>query len=104
MKNTQITPFIDDGEKMRDFFDLTKEEFLDSYSYLTEEEYGATEEYVKKHNLCRHLWVCDRCLYAIEAHEGRQIHREWDIDPDNERQSKCDWCENSGYCTLYEIL
>lgn len=104
MKNTQITPFVDDGEKMRDFFDLTKEEFLDSYSYLAEEEYDATEEYVKKHNLGPHLWVCKNCFYAIEAHEGKQIHREWDVDPDNERQSKCDWCENSGYCTLYELI
>ena len=104
MKNIQTTPFVDDGEKMRDFFDLTKEEFLSSYSYLTEEEYDATAEYVKQHNLWRHLWVCKNCFCAIEAHEGRQIHREWDVDPDDERQSKCDWCENSGYCTLYEIL
>lgn len=31
--------FIDDKEKMEDFYMLTKEEFLFSYSYLTEEEY-----------------------------------------------------------------
>ena len=29
--NIKITPFTNDGEKMRDFFDLTKEEFLESY-------------------------------------------------------------------------
>lgn len=34
--------FIDDAEKMRDFKVLTKEEFLKSYSYLTEEEYDNT--------------------------------------------------------------
>ena len=34
--------FIDDYEKMFDFFRLSKEEFLTSYSYLTEEEYDAT--------------------------------------------------------------
>lgn len=34
--------FIDDKEKMRDFVSLTKEEFLSSYSYLTEEEYNNT--------------------------------------------------------------
>ena len=28
--------FLDDKEKMRDFTYLTKEEFLSSYSYLTE--------------------------------------------------------------------
>ena len=29
--------FLDDEEKMRDFIYLTKEEFLSSYSYLTED-------------------------------------------------------------------
>jgi hypothetical protein len=36
--------FIDDQEKMVDFFKLTKEEFLNFYSYLTEEEYEATKQ------------------------------------------------------------
>ena len=38
--------FINDDEKMRDFFLLTKEEFLNSYSYLKEEDYDATEQLV----------------------------------------------------------
>lgn len=38
--------FIDDDEKMRDFFMLTKDEFLKSYSYLKEEDYNATKELV----------------------------------------------------------
>lgn len=42
------TSFIDDQEKMIDFFELTKEEFLQSYSYLTEEEYEATKQDVIK--------------------------------------------------------
>ena len=104
MKNIKITPFVNDGEKMRDFFDLTKEEFLESYSYLTEEEYDATAEYVKEHNLAKPLWVCNHCLCAIQSREGCLRHREWDVDPDDEHQSKCDWCEESGFCTLNEIL
>ena len=44
MNNT----FLSDEEKMRDFYELTKEEFLASYSYLTEEEYDATREAVKE--------------------------------------------------------
>ena len=35
-------PFTDDEEKMIDFMELNREEFLDSYNYLTEEEYEAT--------------------------------------------------------------
>lgn len=34
--------FVDDVDKMIDFLTLTKYEFLQSYSYLTEEEYDAT--------------------------------------------------------------
>ena len=39
-----FTDFVSDIEKMRDFFDLSKEEFLFSYSYLTESEYILTEK------------------------------------------------------------
>ena len=41
-QNVNQLSFIDDYEKMIDFVSLTKEEFLQSYSYLTEEEYDAT--------------------------------------------------------------
>lgn len=39
--------FIGDAEKMRDFKELTKDDFLASYSYLTEAEYNATAKDVK---------------------------------------------------------
>ena len=45
--------FITDAEKMYDFFILSKDEFLESYSYLTEEEYDATKEYVGLLNAIR---------------------------------------------------
>ena len=38
----EFTDFCDDEEKMVDFFQLSKEEFLESYSYMTEEEYLLT--------------------------------------------------------------
>jgi hypothetical protein len=40
--------FIDDEEKMKDFNELSKEEFLSSYSYITEEEYNLTRLEQKK--------------------------------------------------------
>ena len=40
--------FTDDEEKMIDFFILTKQEFLKSYSYLTELEYDLTKQEVNK--------------------------------------------------------
>lgn len=41
-------PFIDDDEKMHDFFLLDKQNFLSSYSYLSEKEYEATNAIVQK--------------------------------------------------------
>ncbi len=40
--------FIDDKEKMNDFEKLSKKEFLESYSYLTEEEYDSTLKIYKE--------------------------------------------------------
>lgn len=34
--------FVDDREKMKDFYQLSEDEFLASYSYLTQAEYAAT--------------------------------------------------------------
>lgn len=50
-----------------------------------------------------HLFVCEYCLQAIESHEGSLVTRTHciDIDEDN---SQCDWCEDDGFDTLYEIL
>jgi len=42
--------FCDDKEKMKDFHLLTKEEFLKSYSYLTELEYNLTRVKINNEN------------------------------------------------------
>ena len=47
MDNFKNADFIDDKEKMNDFFILSKEEFLKSYSYLTEQEYNNTQRRFK---------------------------------------------------------
>ena len=46
----KLKSFTDDAEKMRDFKILTKEEFLNSYSYITEEEYNLTLKEATKWN------------------------------------------------------
>ena len=43
--------FTSDYEKMRDFFQITKEDFLKSYSYITEQEYDATSLFVQRYGL-----------------------------------------------------
>ena len=50
------------------------------------------------------MWVCERCLMAIESREGNQATlRHW-IDEDDDVESKCDWCEEIGFDTLYELV
>ena len=51
----------------------------------------------------RPLRVCRNCLMGIEAHEGNQHAKTIYVDEDEEEESKCDWCEESGFDTLYEI-
>lgn len=50
----------------------------------------------KEHNLT----VCERCLMGIECHEGNQatITRYFDDD------GVCEWCEEEGFDTLYELV
>ena len=44
---TTYTDFITDLDKMRDFFDMSKEEFLLFYSYIREIEYNLTAAKLK---------------------------------------------------------
>lgn len=54
----------------------------------------------KKDRLC----VCEQCLQAIESHEGKQLSAVIWVDEDDEKGSRCDWCGESGFSELYEIL
>ena len=49
------------------------------------------------------MWVCEHCLAAIESREGNQATLRHYVDED-EVESKCDWCEESGFDTLYELV
>jgi len=44
---SKLTHFIDDEEKMKDFKKLSREEFLNTYSYLYPEEYELTLQAIK---------------------------------------------------------
>lgn len=51
-----------------------------------------------------HLWVCERCLYAIMSKEGNQASLSHYVDEDDDEESKCDWCDETGFDTLYELV
>lgn len=59
-----MSHFINDKEKMADFVKLTKEEFLSSYAYLTEDDYYDTFEIVR---------ATERLDYFREQIEKEQI-------------------------------
>lgn len=50
------------------------------------------------------LWVCDHCLAAITSHEGNQATLAHGVDETDDVESKCDWCKECGYDTLYELV
>ena len=51
-----------------------------------------------------HLWVCDHCLLAIWSREGNQAILEHRVDEMDAVDSKCDWCKECGFDTLYELV
>lgn len=50
------------------------------------------------------MWVCEHCLMAIESREGNQATLRHCVDEEDEVESKCDWCEETGFDTLYELV
>ena len=39
------------------------------------------------------LYVCDRCLMAIESREGNLARKIYRTDEEDELDCTCDWCE-----------
>jgi hypothetical protein len=78
---------------------------------LQEDEYG--DDYitqVHEGNFCKivepreHLHVCDHCLAAIWSREGNQATLTHHPDEDDLEGSMCDWCEQVGFDTLFELI
>lgn len=54
---------------------------------------------------CREtMWVCEHCLMAIESREGNQARLAHSVDETDAMDSRCDWCKECGFDTLYELL
>tara|TARA_Y100000310_G_C20323349_1_gene641815 strand:+ start:290 stop:598 length:309 start_codon:yes stop_codon:yes gene_type:complete len=51
IKTTAYTDFCDDAEKMLDFVKLNKNDFLSSYSYITELEYNITRSKYRENEI-----------------------------------------------------
>ena len=50
------------------------------------------------------LWVCEHCLMGIESHEGNQATLTHGVDETDAVDSRCGWCHECGFDTLYELV
>jgi hypothetical protein len=50
------------------------------------------------------LRVCDHCLAAIQSREGYLPTITLYVDEEDPVASKCEWCEEEGFDTLYELI
>lgn len=50
------------------------------------------------------LWVCEHCLMGIESREGNQATLAHGVDEMDAIESRCDWCHECGFDTLYELV
>lgn len=64
--------FLTDEDKMRDFYEMDKEDFLEFYQYLTEEEYDATLAAAYK-------WLFDQVDWFIDESDYPYIKKIDDI-------------------------
>lgn len=74
-----------------DEYDLTCEEW-DSIPYG--ENCGTREN----------LWLCEHCLMGLESREGNQAKLEHSVDEHDAIDSRCEWCKEVGFDTLYELI
>ena len=50
------------------------------------------------------LWVCEHCLMAIESREGNQARLAHSVNETDAVDSRCGWCHEVGFDTLYELV
>lgn len=103
---------VDSIEYHEDFITETNPKGMHCFGTdLQEDEWG--DDYitqVHEGNFCKiveereHLHVCDHCLAAIESREGNQATLTHYIDADDLAGSMCDWCEEFGFDTLFELI
>jgi hypothetical protein len=73
------------------------DEYNLTYKEWNSVPYGGEEER-------EHLWVCEHCLMGIECKEGNQATLAHYVDEMDAIESRCDWCKECGFDTLYELI
>lgn len=96
-KEKTLTDFADDKEKMIDFKEMPKDAFLQSYSYITEEEYELTLNKINEKKLkfeddlecpkCKKVEPVCGWTYLKEGFNGIKKGDKDDLD-----KLECNWC------------
>lgn len=93
---------------------ITIEELKEEYKQLKANNETETENFADYLQNCtdkngtlreiKNLLVCEHCLSAIKSREGKQATYTHYVDEENETSSVCEWCEEYGFNTLYELI
>lgn len=96
----KYTDFANDAEKMRDFFSLSKDEFLKTYSYLTEEEWNLTAKKVQNtHERSLDDYTLEYCPYC-DSYEQVIYAKGVTACPNcGKPLAPCSMCESCNYAT-----
>lgn len=90
--------FINDDEIMRDFFLLTKDEFLESYSYLKEEDYNATKELVETRKILEIVFVgIDNWDRPVYKDKNGNLYKDVDLGRGNNLASSLCTANNNKF-------
>lgn len=102
------SPYFENGDVWDTNYSISPNENYEKLAEWLLKEYKELSKFEIEDNgkIVRHknLWICEHCLYALESHEGNQLTVKHYVDENNENESKCEWCEDIGFNTLYEIL
>ena len=111
MLDTFYDEWMNTGEiENPEILELVESMCLEEYMvYRLSETYKKLEEwesipYGDDYEPRETMWVCEHCLCVIECHEGNQARLAHSVDETDAVDSRCDWCKECGFDTLYELV
>lgn len=100
-------PYYEDGDVLDMGLSIAPNDNYDNIAKSLLKWYDDVKHFTITDNgeiLRENMWVCEHCLMAIESREGNQVTLRHRVNEDDDVESKCDWCEEDGFDTLYELV
>ncbi len=100
-------PYYEDGDVIdmgmsiepNDNYEIVAKSLLDMYYEVSHFTFARDGKILREN-----MWVCEHCLWAIESREGNLARLAHSVDEQDAVESKCDWCKECGFDTLYELV